>query len=105
MAVAELTDENFAAAVADGVVMVDFYGTYCPPCRLLEPVMDELAAEYDGRARLARINVDEHSEAAVANAVADIPTIIFYRGGTEVSRVFGAQARATLAAELDRLLS
>ncbi len=103
--VVELTDELFRQAVARGVVLVDFYGTWCPPCKLLEPVLEELAGQYAGRAVVARINVDEHSESAVDNAVDNIPTIILFKNGEEAERLFGAQKAETLAGELDRLLA
>lgn len=102
--VIELTDAAFAQRIASGVVLVDFYGTYCPPCKLLDPVVDELARRYDGKAVMARINIDDHSEAAVDNTVEDIPTIILFKDGAEARRLFGAQKLETLAAELDRLL-
>ncbi len=103
--VLELTDATFRGATEKGVVLVDFYGTYCPPCKLLEPVVEKLARDYAGRAVVARINVDEHSEAAVDNTVEDIPTIVLYKNGAEAERLFGAQKAETLAGVLDRLLA
>ncbi|MDR1745257.1 MAG: thioredoxin [Planctomycetota bacterium] len=100
----ELTDDGFAEAVREGVVLVDFYGTWCPPCKLLEPVIEKLAGDYAGRVRVARINVDDNSEAAVDNAVEDIPTVVIFRNGDAVGRLFGAQKYETLAGELDRIL-
>ncbi|MCC8191233.1 MAG: thioredoxin family protein [Planctomycetes bacterium] len=101
----ELTDDDFAAGIATGVVLVDFYGTYCPPCKLLEPVLEQLATRYAGRAVVARINIDEYSEAAVDNTVEDIPTIILFQDGKERGRLFGSQNLETLSGEVDRLLS
>ena len=100
----ELTDAEFAAKTAAGVVLVDFYGTYCPPCKLLEPVVEKLAEDFAGRAVVAKINIDDHSEAAVDNSVADIPTLILFKDGKEEERLFGAQTLETLTAELNRLL-
>lgn len=102
--VVELTDATFGSCVSQGVVLVDFYGTWCPPCKLLEPALEKLAGDYDGRAVVARINVDEHSEAAVDNTVEDIPTLIFFKDGVEAKRLFGAQKAETLAGELDGCL-
>lgn len=103
--VRELTDETFAEATAKGVVLVDFYGTYCPPCKLLEPVIEKLAEDYDGRAAITKINVDDNAECAVDQAVEDIPTVIVFKDGEAVKKLFGAQKVETLAAELDRLLT
>ena len=100
----ELTDADFKNATEKGVVLVDFYGTWCPPCKLLEPVIEQLAADFDGRAVVAKLNVDEHSEAAVDNSVEDIPTIVIFKNGTEAGRLFGAQSLETLSEELRRLL-
>lgn len=101
----ELSDETFAAAVAKGVVLVDFYGTYCPPCKLLEPVIEQLADDFAGRAVVACINVDDNSEAAVDNSVEDIPTLVIFKDGEASARLFGTQKPETLAAELERLLT
>ncbi len=101
----ELTDADFGEAIQSGVALVDFHGTYCPPCKLLDPVIEQLAADYAGRALVAKINIDDNAEAAVDNAVEDIPTLILFKNGTEAARLFGAQNAKTLAAELDKLLS
>lgn len=100
----ELTDDTFRQAVAKGVTLVDFYGQWCPPCKLLEPVLERLAGDFAGRAVIARIDVDQHSEAATDNAVEDIPTLIFFEHGEEVERLFGAQKIETLARRLDKML-
>ncbi len=102
--VIELTDENFSETVGTGVSMVDFYGTWCPPCKMLEPVVETLAAKYAGKAVIAKLNVDENSEAAVEQSIADIPTILFFKNGKEEKRLFGAQSEETLASVLDSLL-
>lgn len=102
--VVELTDADFAEKTAGGVVLVEFYGTYCPPCKLLEPVLEKLAVDYAGRVRVMKINVDDNAEAAVDNTVDDIPTLIFLKDGEEIGRLFGAQSVETLAGELDRFL-
>ncbi len=101
----ELTDADFGDAVREGVALVDFHGTYCPPCKLLDPVIETLAERYAGRALVAKINIDDNSEAAADNAVEDIPTILLFRDGEEKARLFGAQSEKTLQAELDKLLA
>lgn len=102
--VQELSDATFAQHIATGVVLVDFYGTYCPPCKLLEPVVEQLAEDFAGRAAIARLNIDDNYEAAVDSAVEDIPTIIIFKDGQPAGRLFGAQKLETLAAELERHL-
>lgn len=103
--VVELTDDTFAAATEKGVVLVDFYGSWCPPCKLLEPVIEKLAEDYDGKAVIARINVDDHSESAVDNTIENIPTVLIFKNGEEIDRLFGAQKVETLAGQLDKLLA
>lgn len=100
----ELTDADFAGVTGSGVVLVDFHGSWCPACRLLDPELEKLAAAYAGRARIARLNVDENSEAAVDCLVEEIPTLIFFKDGRERERLFGAQSCETLAERLERFL-
>ncbi|MDR2390864.1 MAG: thioredoxin family protein [Planctomycetota bacterium] len=102
--VLELTDADFVSVTGSGVVLVDFHGSWCPACRLLDPELEKLAAAYSGRIRIARLNVDENSEAAVDCLVEEIPTLIFFRDGREIERLFGAQTCETLADRLDRFL-
>ncbi len=101
----ELTDASFKEQIGKGVVLVDFYGTYCPPCKQLEPVVAKLAEDFAGKARIAKVNIDEHSEAAVDHTVDDIPTIVIFKEGVESARLFGAQKYDTLAGELKRILA
>lgn len=102
--IVELSDATFAEHVARGVTLVDFYGTYCPPCKLLEPVIEQLAENFEGRVAVGKINVDDNSEAAVDNSIADIPTVVVFRDGVEVKRLFGAQKLATFTEELEKIL-
>lgn len=102
--IVELSDETFKAGIAEGVTLVDFYGTYCPPCKLLDPVVEKLAGDFAGRVRIAKVNIDDNSEAAVDNSVEDIPTLVFFKNGEPVKRLFGAQKLETLADELEKLL-
>lgn len=103
--VLEIDDDSFDDCICEGVALVEFYGTYCPPCKLLEPVLEKLAQDYANRVVVAKINIDEHSEAAVDYTVDDIPTLVFFKDGEETSRLFGAQKVETMAEVLDRLLS
>lgn len=103
--VLEITDDIFDDCICDGVVLVEFYGTYCPPCKLLEPALEKLAQDYGERAEIAKINIDEHSEAAVDYSIEDIPTLVFFKDGEEAERLFGAQKVETMAEVIDRLLS
>jgi len=99
----ELTAENFEAQVlqAEVPVLVDFFGTHCPPCRILEPVIHEIAAEYAGRARVGKVSVEDHPTLAVEYGVGGVPTVLVFKGG-EVSESFvGVVAKEKLVAALD----
>ena len=103
-AIRELDDASFNGAIASGASLVEFYGTWCPPCKMLEPVIVALGEKYAGKALIAKVNVDDNSESAVENSIADIPTTIVYKNGTEVKRLFGAQSLDTLSLALESAL-
>ena len=103
--VKELDDDTFNEGIAKGIALVEFYGTWCPPCKLLEPVLQELAERFAGQIQFAKINVDECSESAVEQSIADIPTLVFYQDGVEVRRLYGAQSVETLQEVLNILLA
>ncbi len=93
----ELTIENFEeTALAEGVTVVDFWAPRCPPCRMLTPVLEEVAAEIAGRASICKINVDEEMEPAVAYDVQVIPTLIRFEDGMETARLVGLQSKEQL---------
>ncbi len=83
-------------------VLVDFWAEWCGPCRRLAPVFERLAAEYEGRVRFAKVNVDENPDLTVRFGVRGIPTLILFRNGEEVERMVGTRSRDEIAALLDR---
>lgn len=101
-----LTAESFRSAVleSDRPVLVDFWAEWCPPCRAIAPVIERLAADYEGRAAVAKVDVDAHPELARAYDVRSIPSLLFFRGGEVVDRVIGAAPPAELTRKLDRIL-
>ena len=98
MAVIELTDANFQTEVADkeGVTVVDFWAPWCGPCRMVGPVIEELAEEYEGEVRFAKLNVDDNQQTAGAFGVRSIPTIGFFKDGEPVGAVVGAYPKEAL---------
>jgi thioredoxin 1 len=100
---AQVTDATFADEVlaSDVPVLVDFWAEWCPPCHRLAPVMDELAAEYAGRARVVKVDVDANPDVARAYGIMAMPTLTVFRGGQVVSQVVGAHPKARLRAQLD----
>lgn len=77
-------------------VVVDFYATWCPPCRMLAPLLDELAAKYGDRVQFVKVNIDESPDLANRYQVSGVPTLVFFFGGNEVDRVVGVPAAAAL---------
>lgn len=94
----KLTKDNFDAKVlrADKPVMVDFWATWCMPCRMVAPVVEELAGEVAGKAYVGKVNVDEEGELAQRYGVNSIPTLIVFENGKEARRTVGAQSKGAL---------
>ncbi len=100
----ELTNDNFEATTSEGVALVDFWAPWCGPCRMIAPVIEELAEEYDGKAKICKVNTDEEQEIAVKFGIRSIPTLIFLKDGQVVDQIVGAQSKQVLAEKLDSLL-
>ncbi|NBH72337.1 thioredoxin [Clostridiaceae bacterium] len=94
----KFTTENFEAEVlqADKPVLVDFYADWCGPCRMMAPLVEELANDMAGEAVVGKLNVDDCEEIAVRYGVMNIPTLIVFKNGKEASRVLGVQSRDVL---------
>jgi len=100
----ELTSENFEATVSEGVALVDFWAPWCGPCRMIAPVIEELAEEFDGKAKICKVNTDEEQEIAVKFGIRSIPTLIFLKDGEIVDQIVGAQSKQVLADKLNSLI-
>lgn len=85
-------------------VMVDFWATWCGPCRMIAPLVEELASEYDGKVVIGKCNVDENQEVPMKYGIRNIPTLLFFKNGELVDRMVGAASKADIAKKLDTLL-
>ena len=101
-----LTDETFRTEIEQGpgIALVDFGADWCPPCRLMAPILDELASEYAGRATVATVDVDADVQTASRYHVRSLPTFLFFRDGQVVDRIVGAVPRTRLSERLEALL-
>ena len=99
-----LNDSNFKEGITDGVVVVDFYADWCGPCKMMAPVFQQAADDYEGRVVFAKINIDENRDTTVSNNIMSVPTLFFYKDGKAVGRVSGVLDKGTLYSKLNSLL-
>lgn len=100
-----ITNENFQEVIgSEQPVVVDFWAEWCGPCRMIAPIIDELAAEYEGRVLVAKCDVEECEEAVAKFGVRNIPTVVFVKGGEVVDKNVGAASKDALKAKIEKLL-
>jgi thioredoxin 1 len=107
-AVVDLNDQNFQSEVLeykDTPVLVDFFATWCGPCKMVGPIVDELASEYAGKMKFGKLNVDESSETAGQYDVMSIPTLIIFKDGQIVKQMLGAHSKDGFKKEIDAVLA
>ena len=105
--VTEVTDNNFQAEVLESEVpvLVDFWAPWCGPCRMVAPVVEEIAKEQAGKLKVVKLNTDENQQTSIQYNVLSIPTLIVFKNGQEVKRVTGAYPKKRLEAEIEPALA
>ena len=98
------TDSNFDDETSKGLVLVDFWAEWCGPCRRLAPTVEALASDYDGRATVAKMNVDENPNVPSRFAIRGIPTLLLFKDGELAETLVGLQSKEAIAATIDRHL-
>lgn len=106
MGVIHANQENFQEIVLGSKipVLVDFWASWCGPCKMVSPVMDQLSEEFAGKANVVKVNIDENGELALQYGVMSIPTVIVFKDGAEVDKVIGAYPKAKYAEMLEKQL-
>ncbi len=104
--VIEITDNNFEQSVlgSDQPVLVDFWAQWCGPCRMIAPIVEQVAGDYAGRARVGKLNVDENTAVPQKYGIKGIPTLILFKGGKEEERIVGATSKDAIARMIDKHL-
>ncbi len=101
-----LTKDNFQKEILDTKIpcLVDFWASWCGPCKMMSPVMDELAVTYEGKVKIGKVNTEEEPELTAEYRVISITTLIFFKNGKPVDQIIGAVSKAEVAKKLDALL-
>ena len=107
MSVTALNDDNFTSEVLESEVpvLVDFYATWCGPCKTLAPIVEKLAGEYEGRIKVGKLNIDEAPNSPAQFAVRAVPTMVFFKGGEAVNLMVGLKKEAEIRGQLDSMLA
>ena len=104
--VVHVTDQDFDEHVikAKGLILVDFWAEWCGPCRMVAPILEDLAVEYEGQVTVTKLDVDENQQTAARFGIRSIPTILFFKDGSKVEQVIGALPKSTIKVKVQQHL-
>lgn len=98
-----LTDQNFQAQVKNGVTLVDFWASWCMPCKMMAPILNEVAEEIGDSAKIAKLDVEAHRASSAKYGVRNIPTMVLFKNGKEIKRFVGAKPKSFLVSEINKV--
>ncbi len=101
----ELTSENFDTVTGQGVTLVDFWAEWCGPCKMMNPVLEEIATEYDGKVTVGKVNVDDEGDLAVKYNVSSIPTLLLMNDGEVQNQFVGVTSKGDLKKAIDAIVT
>ena len=103
MAITTITDDNFQDEVlnSDLPVLIDFWAIWCGPCKMIAPIVEDLATEYDGKAKIGKLDVDSNQQTSIKYGVRSIPTLLIFKGGELVDTIIGAVPKAKVVEKLE----
>jgi len=106
MKLVEITDDNFETEVikSDKPVLIDFWAVWCGPCKLIAPIVEELAGEYDGKAKIGKLDVDSNQQTSIKFGVRSIPTLLLFKDGKLKETIIGAVPKKTIVDKLNSVL-
>ena len=106
MALVTITDENFEEEVikSDKPVLIDFWATWCGPCRMIAPIVEEMAKEYEGKAKIGKLDVDSNQQTSIKYGVRSIPTLLLFKDGALKDTIIGAVPKAHLVQKLEAVI-
>lgn len=101
-----VTESNFAEEVTQSTtpVLIDFWAEWCGPCKMIAPILDEIASEYDGKLKIGKINIDEQQALAVQHGIRAVPTLLIFKDGEVADQIIGLKSKRDLKANLDRVV-
>jgi thioredoxin 1 len=102
-----LTESNFSQEVLNSTtpVLVDFWAEWCGPCKMIAPLLDEIATEYDGKVKVGKVNIDDQQNLATQHGIRAIPTLLIFKNGEVAEQIVGLKSKRDLKANLDRIAS